>query len=76
MEGYLARSRSDRRPDEATYLYELMEAHGRVAFAAVFASAMASAAALAMEYAFAGLPDSPAREFIRQIIPYMVERTV
>ena len=30
----------------------------------------------AMDYAFAGLPDTPAKRFVRDLVPFMVERTV
>jgi hypothetical protein len=35
---------------------------------------MATAAERTFERAFAGLADGPPRRFIRQLIPYMVER--
>ncbi len=35
---------------------------------------MAADAERTFERAFAGLSDGPARRFIRQLIPYMVER--
>jgi hypothetical protein len=31
---------------------------------------------VAMDYAFAGLPDTPAKRFVRDLVPFMVERTL
>ncbi len=74
LECYLDGERQDRRLEEATELYELMRRYGSIAFAESFASGMAEAARISMEHAFAGLPDTPAREFVGSLIPYMIER--
>jgi geranylgeranyl diphosphate synthase type II len=55
-------------------LLAMMEDHGSVAFAEEFARGIARSAVVAFDEAFAEVPDSPARSFLRELIPYMVER--
>jgi len=74
VERYLARNRSERLGSEITEIHTMMQEHGSIAFAAEFARGIARSAELAFEDAFAGVADSPARRFVRQMIPYMVER--
>jgi geranylgeranyl diphosphate synthase type II len=52
----------------------MMLGHGSVAFADEFARGIARSAAVAFEEAFADVPDSPARRFVRDLVPYMVDR--
>ena len=52
----------------------MMHGHGSVAFADEFARGIARSAAAAFEEAFADVPDSPARRFVRDLVPYMVDR--
>ena len=52
----------------------MMHAHGSVAFAEEFARGIARSAAEAFEDAFAGVADSPARRFVRDLVPFMVDR--
>ena len=52
----------------------MMHTHGSVAFADEFARGIARSAAVAFEEAFADVPDSPARRFVRDLIPFMVDR--
>ena len=51
-----------------------MERYGSIAFADEFARGIADSAAAAFEGAFAGVPDSPARRFVRDLVSYMVDR--
>ncbi len=74
IEDYLAQPLEARTMDDARQLHRLMLRHGSIPFAAEFARGMATAAERTFERAFAGLPDGAARRFIRQLIPYMVER--
>jgi geranylgeranyl diphosphate synthase type II len=57
-----------------TAILELMQAHGSIRFAEEFARGIARSAAGAFDEAFAVVPDSPARRFVRQLVDYMVER--
>ena len=63
-----------RRPEEAAHVHALMTAYGSIAFASEFASGVARSALASMEVAFAGLADTPARRFIAELVPYMIER--
>jgi geranylgeranyl diphosphate synthase type II len=49
-------------------------AYGSIAFAGEFAAGVARTAQAAMEGAFAGVPDTPARRFVERLVPFMVER--
>jgi geranylgeranyl diphosphate synthase, type II len=55
-------------------LFEMMRSYGSIEFASEFAAGVARSAELSTEGAFAGLPDSPAEEFVRTRVPFMVER--
>jgi geranylgeranyl diphosphate synthase type II len=76
LRSYLSRSAAARRPQEAVRVFELMGHYGSIAYASEFASGVARRAEVAMDYAFAGLPDTPAKRFVRHLVPFMVERTV
>lgn len=75
VRSYLARSAAERRPEDAAALYNLMVRYGSVPFATEFASGVARRARAAMDYAFAGLPDTSAKRFVAHLVPFMVERT-
>ena len=74
LEAYLARAVDQRRPEEAAHLHALMTTYGSIAFTNEFASGVARSALASMEVAFAGLVDTPARRFIAELVPYMIER--
>lgn len=64
-----------RRSDAAiSEIFAMMHDHGSLAFADEFARGIARSAAVAFEDAFRGVPDSPGRDFVRDLIPYMVAR--
>ena len=71
---YLALQPAERSAALISQILTMMHNHGSVAFADEFARGIARSAAVAFEEAFAGAPDSPARRFIGDLIPYMVER--
>ena len=54
----------------------LMDAYGSIEFAAAYARGIASAALDAFEEAFAAAAPGPDRDFVRALIPYMLERRV
>ncbi|TFV86970.1 polyprenyl synthetase family protein [Blastococcus sp. CT_GayMR16] len=72
--GYLALEPAQRTGDIAARILAMMHDHGSVAFADEFARGIARSAALTFEEAFAGVPDSPARRFVRDLVPFMVDR--
>jgi geranylgeranyl diphosphate synthase, type II len=71
---YLALHPAERSASVISQVLTLMQSHGSLAFADEFARGIARSAAVAFEEAFAGVPDSPARRFIGDLIPFMVER--
>jgi geranylgeranyl diphosphate synthase type II len=71
---YLRLEPAERSPAVISQILNLMHSHGSVAFANEFARGIARSAAVAFEEAFAGAPDSIARRFVGELIPYMVER--
>jgi geranylgeranyl diphosphate synthase type II len=71
---YLALQPAERSAAVISQIFAMMQDHGSVAFADEFARGIARSAAVAFEEAFAGAPDSPARRFVGDLIPYMVER--
>ena len=72
--GYLALRPAERTGDVTARMLAMMEAHGSVAFAEEFARGIARSAAEAFDDAFAGVADSPARRFVRDLVPFMVDR--
>jgi geranylgeranyl diphosphate synthase, type II len=71
---YLAMDPSERTADVRTAILGMMQEHGSLAFADEFAHGIARSASVAFEEAFADVPDSPARRFVRDLVPYMVDR--
>jgi len=74
LERYLAMDRGDRSDAVIAEIFTMMQDYGSVAFAEEFARGIARSAAVAFDEAFADVPDSPARRFVRNLIPYMVAR--
>lgn len=52
----------------------MMRSHGSIEFAREFSKGVASAAREAFDVAFDGLPPSEDLRFIRELIPYMLDR--
>jgi geranylgeranyl diphosphate synthase, type II len=71
---YLGLDPAERSPAVISQILTMMHDHGSVAFADEFARGIARSAAVAFDEAFAGAPDSSARRFVGELIPYMVER--
>jgi geranylgeranyl diphosphate synthase type II len=74
VERYLALDRRDRSDAVIAEIFTMMQGHGSVAFTEEFARGIARSAAVAFGEAFADVADSPARRFVSNLIPYMVER--
>lgn len=74
VEQYLAMGPADRSQDVIAEIFGMMQDHGSVAFAEEFARGIARSAAVAFDEAFASVPDSHARRFVHQLVPYMVAR--
>ena len=74
VERYLALAPAERSNGVREEILGLMERHGSIAFAEEFARGIARSALVAFDDAFAEVPPSPARRFLREMVPYMVER--
>jgi geranylgeranyl diphosphate synthase type II len=72
--GYLALRPAERTGDVTVRMLAMMQAHGSVAFAEEFARGIARSAAETFEDAFVSVADSPARRFVRDLVPFMVDR--
>jgi len=73
---YLGQSRSSRSLPEARHVRDLMLTHGSVDFAREFARGIAYEAETSFERAFgARAAETPAGEFVRGLINYMLDRT-
>jgi geranylgeranyl diphosphate synthase, type II len=66
--------RQERTPGDVAAIVELMRRHGSIDFAREFGLGIAKAAEDAFEAAFADVPDSPERRFVRELIAWMLER--
>jgi geranylgeranyl diphosphate synthase type II len=71
---YLALQPAERSAAVISQMLTMMQDHGSVAFAEEFGRGIARSAALAFEQAFTRAPDSLARRFVADLIPFMVER--
>jgi geranylgeranyl diphosphate synthase, type II len=72
---YLQRDPDDRSAADQDQLLALMVAAGSLTYAERFAAALADAAQESLETAFADVPPSPAVDFLRELIDYLVSRT-
>jgi len=71
---YLALERSERTAAMVSEIRSLMDAYGSIAFAAAYAQGIAGAALDAFETAFAPAMAGPDRDFVRALVPYMLDR--
>lgn len=62
------------RPDGESWMLELMHRYGSLDYARDFAAGITAAAYDAFDEAFRGVPDSEHLNFLRRLIPYMLER--
>ena len=74
LESYLAQDVSAHSVRDVGHLFELMVAYGSIGFSVELAAGVARSAEAAMESAFSGLPDTPARRFVARLVPFMIER--
>jgi geranylgeranyl diphosphate synthase type II len=63
-----------RGPQVTAEMLDLMHRYGSIGFADHFSQGIAASATEAFEQAFADVPASPARDFVADLIPYMVAR--
>jgi geranylgeranyl diphosphate synthase type II len=65
---------SDRSERRVQRIAALMRDYGSIDFASEYAARMADAARAAFDDAFSGCPESDALVFLRELVPFMVER--
>ena len=74
VSAYLAMTRAERTPAIIATLRALMDTYGSIEFTLDYAQGIASEAYEAFEAAFATTEPGPHRDFIRDLIPYMLNR--
>lgn len=76
LRDFLGRPRERRLPRELGWVYDLLRRHGSIAYAQEASRELVTAAVSEFESAFAEAKDDAAKQFIRQILDYVVEREV
>ena len=76
LDRYLALERPERTAAMVLEVRELLDAYGSIEFAAAYGQGIAGAALDAFEEAFATATSGPDRDFVRALVPYMLERRV
>src|SRR6185312_15718185 len=74
VQRFLTMERQQRAAHDVATILELMRRHGSIDFAREFGLGIARAADDAFGAAFADVPDSPERRFVRELIAFMLER--
>jgi geranylgeranyl diphosphate synthase type II len=74
LDRYLRLERSERTAEMVSEIRELLETYGSIPFAAAYARGIAGAALDAFEVAFEPAPEGPDRDFVRALVPYMLDR--
>jgi geranylgeranyl diphosphate synthase type II len=71
---YLGLERSERTAAMVAEVRELLDVYGSITFAAEYARGIAGAALDTFEEAFASAAPGPDRDFVRALVPYMLDR--
>ncbi len=74
VDSYLRLERSERTATIVSEVRGLLDDYGSIAYAAAYAKGIAGAALDAFEHAFASAEPGPHTDFIRAVVPYMVDR--
>ena len=74
LDRYLGLERSERTREMVSEVRVLLEAYGSIEFAAAYARGIAGAALDAFETAFEPAVEGPDRDFVRALVPYMLDR--
>jgi geranylgeranyl diphosphate synthase type II len=74
LAGFLQGGRETRSPERIAMVRAMMDDRGSIEYARHFALALAEQAAAAFERAFGGLPDSPHRRFLSEVVDFVVSR--
>ena len=76
LDRYLGLERSERTAAMVAEVRALLDTYGSISFAAAYARGIAGAALDAFEAAFAPAMAGPDRDFVRALVPYMLDRRV
>lgn len=76
LDRYLGLERAQRTAAMVAEVRELLDAYGSITFAAEYAHGIAGAALDTFEEAFASAAPGPDRDFVRALVPFMLERRV
>jgi len=76
LTGFLEGERGSRSLEDIAGVRALMDRQGSIQYAQEYASALAEQAASAFQRAFGGLPDSPDRRFLSEVIDFVVTRNL
>jgi geranylgeranyl diphosphate synthase, type II len=74
VDRYLGLERAQRTAAMVAEIRDLLDAYGSITFAAEYAQGIAGAALEAYEEAFAPAAPGPDRDFVRALVPYMLDR--
>lgn len=74
LDSFLSAARGKRSPEQVQAMLKMMGDHGSIEFAREFSKGVAAAAREAFDAAFDGLGPSEDLRFIRELIPYMLDR--
>jgi geranylgeranyl diphosphate synthase type II len=74
LDSFLSAARGKRSPEQVQAMLKMMGDHGSIEFAREFSKGVAAAAREAFDTAFDGLGPSEDLRFIRELIPYMLDR--
>ena len=74
LDSFLSAGRRKRSAEQVQMVREMMRRHGSIDFAREFSRGVAGAAREAFDAAFDGLQQSEDLRFIRELIPYMLDR--
>lgn len=74
LKRFLAKPRLKRSPEAVDWVYSLMHKYRSMEYARNCARQLAEAALVQFEQAYGGLPDSPDKNFLYNIVMYMIER--
>lgn len=74
LDRYVGLERYERTAGMVAEVRGLLDAYGSITFAEAYAQGIAGAALEAFEAAFAPAADGPDRDFVRALVPYMLDR--
>lgn len=74
LNSILRLSREERTPEQVSWLRKMMDEKGSITYATEIANGLAGAALYECSRLFADLEDSPDKQFLEEIVPWVIER--